>query len=71
MQIDPIKSKLKFPGTKRLKPNCDVPLTTSGFKFHLRRYDKKAAAPTPGELAVKDVVDALLADAPKVGPGRN
>ena len=38
MQVDPIKPKLKPPGTKRLKLNCDVLLSTSAFKFNLRRY---------------------------------
>ena len=38
MQVDPIKPKLKSPGTKRLKLDCDVLLSTSAFKFNLRRY---------------------------------
>jgi hypothetical protein len=38
VQVDPIKPKLKPPGTKRLKLNCDVLLSTSAFKFNLRRY---------------------------------
>ena len=37
VQIDPIKPKLKPPGTKRFNPNCDVLLSTSAFKFNLRR----------------------------------
>jgi len=37
-QVDPIKPKLKPPGTKRLKLDCDVRLSTSAFKFILRRY---------------------------------
>jgi len=32
-------SKLKPPETKRLKLNCDVLLSTSAFKFNLRRYN--------------------------------
>jgi len=39
VQIDPIKPKLKPPGTKRLKLNCDELLSTSAFKFNLRRYN--------------------------------
>jgi hypothetical protein len=31
---------LKPPGTKRLKLNCDVLLSTSAFRFSLRRYMK-------------------------------
>ena len=38
VQIDPIKSKLKPPGTKLFKLNCDVLLSTSAFRFNLRRY---------------------------------
>ena len=38
VQVDPIKPKLKPPGTKRLKPNCDVLLSISAFEFNLRRY---------------------------------
>jgi hypothetical protein len=33
-----MKSKLKPPGTKRLRLKCDVLLSTSAFKFSLRRY---------------------------------
>jgi hypothetical protein len=38
VQIDPSKSTLKAPGLKPLKLNCDVLLSTSAFKFDLRRY---------------------------------
>jgi len=38
VQVDPIKPALKAPGTKRLKLRCDVLLSTSAFKFKLRRY---------------------------------
>jgi hypothetical protein len=38
VQVDPMKPKLKPPGTKRLKLNCDIPLSTSAFKLNLRRY---------------------------------
>ena len=38
MQVDPVKPTLKPPGTKRLKLNCDVLLSTSAFKLNLRRY---------------------------------
>jgi hypothetical protein len=39
VQVDPIKPKLKPPGTKRLKLNCDILLSTSALKFNLRRYN--------------------------------
>jgi hypothetical protein len=38
VQVDPIKPKLKPPGSKRLKQNGDVLLSTSAFKFNLRRH---------------------------------
>jgi len=38
VQADPIKPTLKPTGTKRLKLKCDILLSTSAFKFNLRRY---------------------------------
>ena len=40
VQVDPIKPTSKPVGTtrKRLKLKCDVLLSTSAFKFNLRRY---------------------------------
>jgi hypothetical protein len=38
VQVEPIKPKLKSPGTKHLKLKCDILLSTSAFKFKLRRY---------------------------------
>ena len=38
VQVDPIKFKLTPPGTKRLKLQCGMSLSTSAFKFNLRRY---------------------------------
>ena len=40
MQVAPIKPNLKPPGTKRLKANFDIILSTSAFKSNLRRYTK-------------------------------
>ena len=40
MQVDPIKPKLKLPGTKRLKLELDGPHSTFAFKFKLCRYTK-------------------------------
>jgi len=39
VQVDPIKPKLKPPGTKRLKLTYGEPLSDFAFKFNLRRYD--------------------------------
>jgi hypothetical protein len=38
VQVDPIKPKSKPHGTKRLKLNYDVELSTTALKFDLRRY---------------------------------
>jgi hypothetical protein len=38
VQVDPIRPRLKPPGTKRLKLNCDVLRSNSAYKFSLRRY---------------------------------
>jgi hypothetical protein len=38
VQVDPIKSTLKPPGTKRLNLQYDEPLSNFAFKFNLCRY---------------------------------
>jgi len=38
VQVDPVKPALKAPGTKRLTLIYDGPLSTSAFKFNLRRH---------------------------------
>jgi hypothetical protein len=43
VQVDPIKPKLKPPGTKRLKLQYDEPLSKYAFKFNLRRYTMDGA----------------------------
>jgi hypothetical protein len=40
VQVEPIKPALKAPGTKRLKLNCDEPLSNVAFNFNLHRYIK-------------------------------
>jgi len=42
VQVDPIKTKLKPPVSKRLKLRCVVPLTIFALKFNLRRYSTAA-----------------------------
>jgi hypothetical protein len=76
VQVDPVKPKLKPPGIKRLKLNCDVLLSTSSFNFNLRRYTEakirqlfaSAAAAAPCIIFI-DEVDAIV---PKreAGPSR-
>jgi hypothetical protein len=38
VHVDPIKPKLKLPGTQLLKLKCDEPLSKFAFKIELRRY---------------------------------
>jgi hypothetical protein len=47
VQVDPIKSMLKPPGTKHLKLRCDILLSTVAFKFNLRNYIKGVAERGP------------------------
>jgi len=49
-----MKPKLKAPGTKRLKLKCDILLSTSAFKFNLRRYPKSPAAAVFRVLVAED-----------------
>ena len=44
MQVDPIKPKLKLPGTKRWKLNCDGRLSKFAFKINLHPYNVGEAA---------------------------
>jgi hypothetical protein len=44
VQVDPVKPKLKPPGTEILKLTCDILLSTSAIRFILRRYSKVHAA---------------------------
>jgi len=43
VQVDPMKPKLKPPGAKRLKLKFVILLSTSAFKFNLRRYHEDEA----------------------------
>jgi hypothetical protein len=48
VQVDPIKPTLKPPGTKRLKPHYDKPLSTFAFKLNVRRHTKGQRAQALG-----------------------
>ena len=54
VQVDPIKPKLKAPGTKRFKLKCDTLLSTSAFKFNLRRYTKPKKPPAKKSKKSRD-----------------
>ena len=58
MQVDPIKPKLKPPGTKRLKPKRDMLLSTSAVKFNLRRYVEASTDTTTDDTAVSGAAAA-------------
>jgi len=47
VQVDPIKSTSKAPGTKRLKLKYDKLLWNVAFKFHLRPYSEAALTKKP------------------------
>jgi len=71
VQVDPIKPTLKPPGTERLKLNCEILLSTSDFKFNLRRYTKEAAAAAISErdaaASAKDAAEKGGAEATAAG----
>ena len=48
VQVDPVKPKLKPPGTKRLKLKGDVLFSSVAFKYDLRRYATEEAAAQAG-----------------------
>jgi hypothetical protein len=64
VQVDPIKPKLKPPGSKLSKLKCDLLLSKCAFIFNLRRYDEVAYALTQKtlqlQLAVKERAAAGL-----------
>ena len=55
MQVDPVKPKLKAPGTKRLKPKFDRSLLNFAFKFNLRRYSEVVTKVEPEAAAPPEV----------------
>ncbi len=56
MQVHPINPTLKLTGTKRLKLKCDILLSTSAFKFNLRRY----TVVTNRTFAVEDIIASAV-----------
>ena len=52
MQVEPMKSKLKAPGIKRLKLKYDEPLSKFAFKSNLRRYTEARANTAEARTAV-------------------
>jgi hypothetical protein len=61
MQVKPMKPKLKPPGSKRSKAKCEILLSTSAFKFNLRRYTSATMAPGGGGRWPADPVAAAAA----------
>ena len=72
MQVDRIKPTLKSPGTKRLKLECDKPLSNFALNFNLRRYTKAestiAAVLPAAAAAIPPAVSALAAAVAKPTP---
>jgi len=60
VQVDPIKLKLKPPGTERLRLKCDILLSSSAFKSDLRRYISAVVNLRSPKTA--DVIRAVPAD---------
>ena len=65
MQVDPIKPKMKAPGSKRLKLQYDALLSKFGLEFSLRCYSEAAVAELEEERGRSAVVAAVAED--KVG----
>ena len=58
MQVDPIKSTLKAPGTKLLKLKIYAPLSNCALKFNLRRYNQALADNGVAENDKKEYIAA-------------
>jgi len=54
--VDPIKLKLKRPGTKRLKLKCDILLSTFAFKINLRRYNLGSVSTAFSDVVIDSIV---------------
>jgi hypothetical protein len=52
VQVDPMKPTLKAPGTKRLKLEHDVLLSSFAFNFNLRRYTMVSCCRPAGGLII-------------------
>jgi hypothetical protein len=68
-----MKPKLKPPGTKGLELKCDILLSTSAFKFNLRRYSteilhaKAAAAASVTAAAAVEEANRRAAEGLRAG----
>ena len=62
VQVDPIKTTLKAPGSMLLKLKCDGPVSNFGYNFNLRRYTLAAKGPPGSKVTVRG--GKLLSDTP-------
>jgi len=53
VQVDPMKPKLKPPGSKRLKLEYDGLPSNLGFKFNVRRYTERPGGDDANGRAVQ------------------
>ena len=61
MHADPIKPKLKPPGTKRLKVKIDILLSTSAFTFNWCRYNQEVLHVLDNEIPrLSANIDAII-----------
>ena len=70
MQVDPIKSTLELPGTKRLKLTHDALLSSFALKFNLDRYSEALLdlpAPGRGGIEYKHSSDSKSPPLPPAG----
>jgi hypothetical protein len=59
VQVDPIKSTLKVPGTKRLKLKCGKLLSSFAFSLNLRRYNVAWSSNSEFLAATSDSLHAV------------
>jgi hypothetical protein len=72
VQVDPIIPTVKPPGTNRLKPKCDEPLSDFAFNFKLHRYNEVWASygDTIRKMGIHSIPLFIFNSDPDGGPFR-
>jgi hypothetical protein len=65
--MDPVEPTLNAPGTKRLKPKYDEPLSHFAFNFKLRRYNLELVLTAPRLDTMWDMLQRDPYAGPEVG----